>query len=301
MALVDRSSRRPGQATTMSTPLRSAVTWRLCETPPKTVVVVRPDGLGQRRDRRVIWVASSRVGSSTRRAGGPGGVRRPVAARRATSGARRRGSCRCRCGRGPGRRARPGCRAASPTGSGTAESMPCAARQRTSGAGTPSSSERGDGGAAGLDRDERRGVARRSARTPVLVAPRVGVARLAGALRGGGRLGARGGAPAARVAERRRGRSGRDEASGVVRGACDMRGPFQTWWPHRPGRTTWTSWSSGSAGYRASGDRGASLGRGTASGHWAGGTGPPHRAGPRRGGDHRGVSATRHPVMRGPV
>jgi hypothetical protein len=37
-----RSSRRPGQATTMSTPARSADSWRLCDTPPKIVVTFRP-------------------------------------------------------------------------------------------------------------------------------------------------------------------------------------------------------------------------------------------------------------------
>ncbi len=37
-----RSSRRPGQATTMSTPARSASTWRFWLTPPKIVVVFRP-------------------------------------------------------------------------------------------------------------------------------------------------------------------------------------------------------------------------------------------------------------------
>ena len=37
-----RSSSRPGQATTMSTPPRSADTWRDCDTPPKIVVTFRP-------------------------------------------------------------------------------------------------------------------------------------------------------------------------------------------------------------------------------------------------------------------
>ena len=37
-----RSSRRPGQATTMSTPALSAATWRFWLTPPKIVVMLRP-------------------------------------------------------------------------------------------------------------------------------------------------------------------------------------------------------------------------------------------------------------------
>ena len=37
-----RSSSRPGQATTMSTPSFSAATWRFWLTPPKIVVVFSP-------------------------------------------------------------------------------------------------------------------------------------------------------------------------------------------------------------------------------------------------------------------
>ena len=47
-----RSSRRPGQATTMSTPALRAATWRCCETPPKIVVVLRPYAVGERLDAR---------------------------------------------------------------------------------------------------------------------------------------------------------------------------------------------------------------------------------------------------------
>ena len=61
-----RSSRRPGHATMMSTPACSAVTWRLCATPPKMVVVVRPRAVASGLRVASIWVASSRVGASTR-------------------------------------------------------------------------------------------------------------------------------------------------------------------------------------------------------------------------------------------
>ncbi len=37
-----RSSRRPGQAMTMSTPALRAATWRCWVTPPKIVVVLSP-------------------------------------------------------------------------------------------------------------------------------------------------------------------------------------------------------------------------------------------------------------------
>ena len=68
----------------MSTPAASAATWRLCETPPKIVVTLQAVGGGQRLERAVIWVASSRVGASTRPVGRDG--RRGIAASRATRG-----------------------------------------------------------------------------------------------------------------------------------------------------------------------------------------------------------------------
>ena len=64
-----RSSRRPGQATTMSTPLASAFSWCFWETPPKITVVFRPAALASGATVRSIWVASSRVGASTRPVG----------------------------------------------------------------------------------------------------------------------------------------------------------------------------------------------------------------------------------------
>ena len=64
-----RSSRRPGQATTMSTPARIARSWPACFTPPKTVVTRSPiaSAIGART--AAIWVASSRVGARTRPVG----------------------------------------------------------------------------------------------------------------------------------------------------------------------------------------------------------------------------------------
>ncbi|KZX21546.1 hypothetical protein ACH61_01299 [Rathayibacter tanaceti] len=73
-----RSSRRPGQATTMSTPCFSAATWRCCETPPKIVVVTMPYASASGCMAAVICVASSRVGASTRPRGRPGRRRPPA-------------------------------------------------------------------------------------------------------------------------------------------------------------------------------------------------------------------------------
>ncbi len=57
-----RSSRRPGQATTMSTPRLSAATCGFWPTPPKIVVTVRPYASASGAITAVICVASSRVG-----------------------------------------------------------------------------------------------------------------------------------------------------------------------------------------------------------------------------------------------
>ncbi|CAG6927969.1 hypothetical protein PICSAR104_03976 [Mycobacterium avium subsp. paratuberculosis] len=67
-----RSSSRPGQATTMSTPAFSAVTWRCCETPPKIVLTRRPHAAANGSSVAVICVASSRVGASTKPVGRAG-------------------------------------------------------------------------------------------------------------------------------------------------------------------------------------------------------------------------------------
>ncbi len=79
-----RSSRRPGQATTMSTPACSALTCLFCGTPPKMVVTFRPDASASGCSVAVIWVASSRVGASTRPEGRE--ARRVVSASRLTRG-----------------------------------------------------------------------------------------------------------------------------------------------------------------------------------------------------------------------
>ena len=66
-----RSSTRPGVATTISTPSRSACTWRVCDTPPKMVVTRRFMASAKGRITAVIWVASSRVGARTNPSGRP--------------------------------------------------------------------------------------------------------------------------------------------------------------------------------------------------------------------------------------
>ena len=71
----------------MSTPARSAATWRDCETPPKIVVTFRPQAVASGSMAAVIWVASSRVGASTR----PGGCLRRCAAARRRGGDQRQG------------------------------------------------------------------------------------------------------------------------------------------------------------------------------------------------------------------
>ncbi len=134
-----RSSRRPGHATTMSTPRRNAATWRPCETPPKTVVVVMPSAFASGSMVSNTCVASSRVGSRTSARGWPGRTRRPDVARRATSG-----SANAIVLPLPVRPRPSTSRPARESGSvadwiGKAEVMPWAARTRTRSAGTPSS------------------------------------------------------------------------------------------------------------------------------------------------------------------
>ena len=185
---------------------------------------------------------------------------------------------------------------------GNADPMPCVARQRTSSVGTPSSAKdvttgpvrstatSGAGAGAGARRSsERRESLRRCGARSVLVGREAGAD-----------CSARGvGAPALRVAARRRGRSARTGASGVGVGGGRHEGPFadqvaaSTCTQHGARRRCCT----GSAFSRASGDRGASLG---GAPHPV--TGPEARgrrrgAPLRRGGDHRGVSATRRPVI----
>ena len=61
-----RSRRRPGQATTMSTPARRALTCGFWLTPPKIVVTVRSRAAASGVMVSAIWRASSRVGARTR-------------------------------------------------------------------------------------------------------------------------------------------------------------------------------------------------------------------------------------------
>ena len=70
-----RSARRPGQATTISVPRRSAVACRLMGTPPKMASTRGPSAPARRRSSLQTWVASSRVGTSTRRRGRLGRTR----------------------------------------------------------------------------------------------------------------------------------------------------------------------------------------------------------------------------------
>ena len=61
-----RSASRPGQATTMSTRLRRAVTCGFCPIPPNMVVTVRSMEAASGARTAWTWLASSRVGTSTR-------------------------------------------------------------------------------------------------------------------------------------------------------------------------------------------------------------------------------------------
>ena len=111
-----RSARRPGQATAMSTPRRSALSWRL----EADAAVERPRRAG--RGRRPAASSSSHdLGGELaggdeheRASGGAGWPWR----RGRPGGCRRRGSCPSRSGPGRRGRGRRGRRAASPPGSG---------------------------------------------------------------------------------------------------------------------------------------------------------------------------------------
>src|ERR1700758_3383225 len=61
-----RSARRPGQATTMSARLRRAATCGPCGVPPKMAVTLSPMACASGERTARTWVASSRVGTSTR-------------------------------------------------------------------------------------------------------------------------------------------------------------------------------------------------------------------------------------------
>ncbi len=153
-----RSSSRPGHAMTMSTPAFSAVTWRDCATPPKIVVVFRPRACASGAIDSSIWLASSRVGASTRARGRPAARRGcPEAAERAPDIARRvtTGRANARVLPEPVRPRPSTSRPARESGReavwmGNGEVMPRSARTRTTGAGRPRSAKVVKDGPLGL-------------------------------------------------------------------------------------------------------------------------------------------------------
>ena len=134
-----RSASRPGQATTMSTRLRSAVTCAFCPMPPNMVVTVRFIAAASGAITACTWVASSRVGTRTR----PRGWQARVcpSARPATSGIANP-SVLPEPVRPRPRMSRPASesgRVAAWIGNGVR--MPVPVRTSTSGAGTPKSAK----------------------------------------------------------------------------------------------------------------------------------------------------------------
>src|SRR4051794_16105245 len=81
-----RSSSRPGQAITMSTPRARACTCGFWPTPPKIVVADIPRARARGSTTASTWLASSRVGTSTSPRGRRGWRRESEAASRDTSG-----------------------------------------------------------------------------------------------------------------------------------------------------------------------------------------------------------------------
>ncbi len=79
-----RSSSRPGQATTISGPARSALICVRGETPPKTTAVLIRVNLARASISSLIWVASSRVGATISTRGSRPRTRR--ASRRSSDG-----------------------------------------------------------------------------------------------------------------------------------------------------------------------------------------------------------------------
>ena len=133
-----RSSSRPGQATTTSTPRRIAETWGPWPTPPKTVREVRPRRCASGVIASSIWATSSRVGARIRARGRLGCGRRWPAASRVSSG-----STKAIVLPEPVRPRPSTSRPASESGSvaawmGVGVVMPRAASTSTRGAGTPS-------------------------------------------------------------------------------------------------------------------------------------------------------------------
>ena len=114
-----RSSSRPGQATTMSTPRRRPLHLGVLADAAEDGPGGEPGGLRQRGERlRRSGRRAHGSGPGSAPGGAPGRGRGPTprAGRRAGAGTRR--SCRSRCGRGRARRARPASPAASRPGWG---------------------------------------------------------------------------------------------------------------------------------------------------------------------------------------
>ncbi len=84
-----RSSSRPGQATSTSTPRCSALACGFWPTPPNTTVDVRPDAFSSILSDSCNWVANSRVGARIRERGRLGCLRVSDSRSRATSGSRK--------------------------------------------------------------------------------------------------------------------------------------------------------------------------------------------------------------------
>ena len=132
-----RSSSRPGQATTMSTPRRRAATCGFWPTPPKTVRVVRP--LASASGARASLDLADQLPRRGQDEGARGARAWPAAVGRAgpPAVAGRRTSCRSRCGRGRARRARRVSRAGSRSGWGWGCRCRAAVRTSDRRAGTP--------------------------------------------------------------------------------------------------------------------------------------------------------------------
>ena len=111
-----RSSSRPGQATRMSTPRRSALTWGPWPTPPKTVRVLQT-GYRRERSQGSVDLADELTRRGQDQSSWRARASRPAVGQTSDQrAAGRRRSCPSRCGHGRARRARRGSRAGSPTG-----------------------------------------------------------------------------------------------------------------------------------------------------------------------------------------
>src|SRR4051794_14702892 len=136
-----RSSSRPGQAMSTSTPAASACTCGFWPTPPKTTVDRMPSARARGSTTAFTWLASSRVGTRTSARGRLGCRLLVEAASRATSG-----MLKARVLPEPVRPRPSTSRPARVSGSvatwiGNGAVMPLASSTSTSGAGTPSASK----------------------------------------------------------------------------------------------------------------------------------------------------------------